>query len=74
VLSKVVGPKKGAKLHDEELHGLCSSPNIIQVIQWVGHVVRTGVHNGIYTGYRRANLQGRVNFEEAGVDCGILKK
>jgi hypothetical protein len=40
-MSKVVGPKKDAtgvyrKLHNEELHGLCSSPNIIQVIQWVG--------------------------------------
>jgi hypothetical protein len=55
---------------------MCSSPNFIQVIQWVGHVARTGVmvRNGIYTGCRRGNLQGRAYFEEAGVDCGILKQ
>jgi hypothetical protein len=35
------------KLHNEELHDLYSSPNIVQVIKsrrmgWVGHVVQMG--------------------------------
>jgi len=34
-------------LHDEELHDLYSSPNILQVIKlrrmrWVGHITRMG--------------------------------
>jgi hypothetical protein len=43
------GPKRGRvtggqkKLHDKELHELCSSPSIIRIIKlrkmrWVGHV------------------------------------
>jgi hypothetical protein len=36
------------KLHNEELHNLYSSPNIITMIKsrtmkWVGHVVRMGI-------------------------------
>jgi hypothetical protein len=35
------------KLHNEELHNLCSSPNIIRMIKsrrmrWAGHVARIG--------------------------------
>jgi hypothetical protein len=35
------------KLHNEELHNLCSSPNIITMIKsgrmrWAGHVARMG--------------------------------
>jgi hypothetical protein len=35
------------RLHNEELHDLCSSPNIIRVIisrrmRWAGHVARIG--------------------------------
>jgi hypothetical protein len=35
------------ELHDEELHGLYSSPDIIRVmesrrIRWAGHIARTG--------------------------------
>jgi hypothetical protein len=47
------GPKRDAvtgdwrKLHNEELHNLYSSPNIIRMIEsrrtrWVGHVARMG--------------------------------
>jgi hypothetical protein len=41
------------KLHNEELHGLYSSPSIIRVIKarrmkWVGHVARTGEARGAY--------------------------
>jgi hypothetical protein len=41
------------KLHNEALNGLCSSPNIVQVIKsrrmrCVGHVARMGKRRGIY--------------------------
>jgi hypothetical protein len=40
-------------LHNEELHGLYSSPSIFRVIKargmrWAGHVVRMGVVRGAY--------------------------
>jgi hypothetical protein len=41
------------KLHDEELHGLYSSPSIVRVIKsrrmrWAGHVARMGEVRGAY--------------------------
>jgi hypothetical protein len=53
VLWRIFGPKRDEvtggrrKLHDEELHGLYSSPGIVRVIKarrmrWAGHVVRMG--------------------------------
>jgi hypothetical protein len=41
------------KLHNEELNGLYSLPNIVQVIKsrrmrWAGHVARTGEGRGVY--------------------------
>jgi hypothetical protein len=41
------------KLHNEELHGLYSSPNIVRVIKarrmrWAGHVERMGEVRGAY--------------------------
>jgi hypothetical protein len=53
VLRRVLRPKKGEvtggwkKLHNEELHNLYSSPNIIRMIKsrrmrWTGHVARMG--------------------------------
>jgi hypothetical protein len=56
VLRKIFGPKRdGAtgdwrKLHNEELHNLYSSPNIIRMItsrrmRWAGHVARMGKRN-----------------------------
>jgi hypothetical protein len=41
------------KLHNEELHGLYSSPSIVTVIKarrmrWAGHVVRKGKMRGAY--------------------------
>jgi hypothetical protein len=50
-LDKTGGQKDGngcwSTLHNEELHGVYSSPNIIQVIKsgilsWAGHMARTG--------------------------------
>jgi hypothetical protein len=52
VLRKIFGPKREEdgswrKLHNDELHDLCSSPNTFRVIKprrmrWAGHVARMG--------------------------------
>jgi hypothetical protein len=41
------------KLHNEELKGMYSSPNIVRVIKsrgmrWAGHVARRGEGRGVY--------------------------
>jgi hypothetical protein len=58
VLRKISGPKRKEdgswrKLHNNELHGLYSSPNIVRVIKsrrirWAGHVARMGEGRDAY--------------------------
>jgi hypothetical protein len=59
VLRGIFGPKRDEvagewrKLHNEELHDLYSSPNIVRVIKsrrmrWMGHVVLMGEERGMY--------------------------
>jgi hypothetical protein len=58
VLRRIFGPKREEdgswrKLHNDELHGLYSSPNIVRVIKsrrmrWAGHVARIGEGRGVY--------------------------
>jgi hypothetical protein len=59
VLRRIFGPKRDKvtgvwrKLHNEELHYLYSSPNIVRVIKstrmiWAGHVARMGEKRGMY--------------------------
>jgi hypothetical protein len=58
VLRKIFGPKREEdgswrKLHNDELHNLYSSPNIVRVIKsrrmrWAGHVARMGEWRGVY--------------------------
>jgi hypothetical protein len=58
ILRKIFGPKSEEdeswrKLHNDELHSLYSSPNIVRVIKsrrlkWAGHVVRMGEERGVY--------------------------
>jgi hypothetical protein len=58
VLRKIFGPKREEdgswrKLHNDELHSLYSSPNIVKVIKsrrmwWAGHVARMGEGRGVY--------------------------
>jgi hypothetical protein len=59
VLRRIFGPKRDEvtgewrKLHNEELHNLYSSPNIIRQIKsrrmrWVGHVACMGEERNVY--------------------------
>jgi hypothetical protein len=58
VLRKIFGPKREEdgswrKLHNDELHSLYSSPNILRVIKarrmrWAGHVARIEEGKGVY--------------------------
>jgi hypothetical protein len=58
VLRRIFGPKREEdgswrKLHNDELHGLYSSPNIVRMIKsrrmkWAGHVARMGEGRGVY--------------------------
>jgi hypothetical protein len=57
VLRRIFGPKRDEvaggwrKLHNEELHNLFSTPNMIRMIRmiWAGHVARMG--RRMYIGY-----------------------
>jgi hypothetical protein len=58
VFRKIFGPKREEdgswrKLHNDEFHSLCSSPNIDTEIKswrmrWAGHVPRMGEGRGVY--------------------------
>jgi hypothetical protein len=59
VLKRIFGPNRDevtgewGKLHNEELNGFYSLPNIVRVIKsrrlrWVGHVARMGEGRGVY--------------------------
>jgi hypothetical protein len=58
---RIFGPKREEdgswrKLHNDELHSLYSSPNIVSVIKsrrirWTGHVARMRDGRGVYTGF-----------------------
>jgi hypothetical protein len=58
VLRKIFGPKREEdgswrKLHNDELHSLCSSPNFVRVIKsrrmrGAGYVTRMGEGRGVY--------------------------
>jgi hypothetical protein len=57
-LRRIFGPEREEdgscrKLHNDELHNLYSSPNIVRVIKsrrmtWAGHVARMGEGRGVY--------------------------
>jgi hypothetical protein len=59
VLREIFGPKREGdgscrKLHNDELHSLYSSPNIVRVIKskrmrLAGHVASMGVGRGVYS-------------------------
>jgi hypothetical protein len=76
VLRRIFGPKREEdgswrKLHDDELHSLYSSPNIVRVIKskrmrWAGHVARMG-RGEVFTGYRVGGPKRRDQWEDVGI-------
>jgi hypothetical protein len=70
---KIFGPKREEngswrKLHNDELHSLYSSPNIVRVIKsmrmkWAGHMARMGreaVFTGFWLGVPKARTTGKT--------------
>jgi hypothetical protein len=91
VLRRIFGPRwdnvtgEWRRLHNEELNGLYSSPNIVWVIKsrrirWAGHVAHMGEEKGAYRVLvgkpegkrprRRWVNNIRMNLQE--VDCGYV--
>jgi hypothetical protein len=69
VLRRIFGPKREEvtgdwrKLHNEELHNLYSSPNVIRMIKlrrmrWAGHEAQMG-RRGMHIGYRLESQKER---------------
>jgi hypothetical protein len=81
VLRRILGPKRDdvtggwRKLHNEELHGLYSSPSIIKMIKarrmiWAGYMARVGELRGAYN-ILVGKPEGRRHWEDLGVDGRI---
>jgi hypothetical protein len=76
VLRKIFGTKteedgSWRKVHNDELHNLYSSPNIVRVIKsrrmrWVGHVARMG-RGDVFTGFWLGGPKRRDHWEDLGV-------
>ena len=60
VLRKIYGPKRDEmtgewrRLHNEELHGLYDSPDVVRImksrrLRWAGHVARMGEKRRLYS-------------------------
>jgi hypothetical protein len=84
VLRRIFGPKRDEEtggcrnLHNEELHSLCSSPDIIRVIKsrrlrWAGHVARMGAMKVRRT-FWLESLKERDYSEDVGIDGRIILK
>jgi hypothetical protein len=76
VLRRVFGPKlerdgSWRKLHNDELHSLHSSPNIVRVIKsrrmrWAGHVARME-REEVFTAFWLGSSKGRDHREDLGI-------
>jgi hypothetical protein len=76
VLRRIFGPKREEdgswrKLHNDELHSLYFSPNIVRVIKsrrmrWAGHVARMGKGRG-FDRFRLEGPKAGDHWEDLGV-------
>jgi hypothetical protein len=76
VLRKIFEPKREEdgswrKLHNDELHSLYSSPNIVRMIKsrrmrWAGHVACKG-RGEVFTGFWLGGPKVRDHWEDLGV-------
>jgi hypothetical protein len=83
VSRRIFGPKREEdgswrKLHNDELHGLYSSPNSVRVIKsrmmrWAGHVARMGEGRGVYRALVGGPM-GRDHWEDLGVGGRITMR
>jgi hypothetical protein len=83
VLRKIFGPKREEdgswrKLHNDKLHNLYSSPNLVRVIKsrrmrWAGHVAHMG-RGEVFTGFWLRGPKARGHWEDLGVDGRITLK
>jgi hypothetical protein len=82
VLRRIFGPRREEvtrewrRLHNEELSGLYSLPNIVRVVKsrrmrWAGHVARMGEERG-RIGCWWVNRKERDHWGDLGVDGGII--
>jgi hypothetical protein len=80
VLRRIFGPKREEdgswrKLHNDELHSLYSSPNIVRVIKsrrmmWAGYITLMG-KGEVFTGFWLGGPKGRDHWEDPGIDGRI---
>jgi hypothetical protein len=80
VLRTIFGPKREEdgswrKLHNDEHHGLCSSPNIVRVMisrwmRWAGHVARMG-RGEVFIGFWMGDPKVRDHCEDLDVDGSL---
>jgi hypothetical protein len=83
VLTKIFGPKREEdgswrKPHNDKLHDLYSSPNIVRVIKlrrmrWAGHVAHMG-EGEVFTGFWLGGLKARGHWEDLGIGGRITLK
>jgi hypothetical protein len=76
MLRRISGPKmeenrSWRKLHNDELHSLYSSPNIVRVIKsrrmrWAGHVACMG-EGMVFTGFWFGSPKVRDHWEDLGI-------
>ena len=82
VLRRIFGPSRDEvtgewrRLHNEELNGLYSSPNIVRVIKsrrmsWAGHLARMGEEMGCI-GSWWGNRRGKDHYGYLGIDGLII--
>jgi hypothetical protein len=81
-LRRIFGPRRDEvtgewrKLHNEGLHDLYRSPNIVRVIEsrrvrWAGHVV--GMRRGeVCAGFWWGNVRERHNLGDPGIEGRII--